>query len=124
MRCSSPGAQSLGMSVALIRDVTMRLALGEEKYAEFKAALEPLAEAGELSSEVVARTVERLANEQGLSNQEVKDLQLVATVTTAAIMTALGTKLAYFRIVKGHRQTADVAFATIEELLKTQGWTD
>ncbi|WP_353653756.1 hypothetical protein [Labrenzia sp. R5_0] len=87
------GAQSLGMSVSLIRDVTMRLALGEEKYAEYKKALKPLADAGELSSEAVARTVERLATEQGLSNQEVKDLKLVATVTTAAIVTALGTRV-------------------------------
>ena len=114
------GAQSLGMSVSLIRDVSMRLALGEEKYAEYKEALKPLADAGELSSEAVARTVERFAKEQGLSNQEVKDLKLVAAVTTAAIVTALGAKRV---LINGNRApyTADVAFATIDEFRKHKG---
>ncbi|WP_407865921.1 hemagglutinin repeat-containing protein [Phyllobacterium phragmitis] len=80
------GAQALGMSASFIRDVSIRLALGEEGYRDFQREIEPLAAAGQLTREAAARAIENIAAAHGLSPQETKDLKLVAGVTTAAIL--------------------------------------
>nr|WP_246651404.1 hemagglutinin repeat-containing protein [Rhizobium laguerreae] len=87
------GFQAAGMSAGFIRDVTMRLALGEDAYADFKEKLKPLEDAGELTKEAAERAIEQLAAEHGLSIQETKDLKLVAGVTTAAIIGVVGSRL-------------------------------
>lgn len=86
------GAQALGMSASFIRDLTVRLTLGEEKYKEFKAALAPLADAGEFTKEAAERAIVKLAAERGLSEQDIRDLKLVTGVTTAVIVAGIGAK--------------------------------
>lgn len=80
------GAQAMGMSASFIRDLSIRLALGEEGYQEFQKMLEPWALAGEVTKEAAENAIEKLAADHGLSAQDTKDLTLLAGVTTAAIL--------------------------------------
>lgn len=86
------GFQAAGMSAGFIRDLSVRLALGEDGYAEFKKAIEPLAAAGQLTKEAASLAIGRIAADHGLSAQDTKDLKLVAGVTTAVIIGAVGAK--------------------------------
>lgn len=86
------GFQALGMSASFIRDLSVRLVLGEDGYKDFKKEMAPFAAAGELTKDAAVRTVEQLAAKYGLSSQDTKDLKLVAGVTTAAIVAAIGSK--------------------------------
>ncbi len=76
----------MGMSASFIRDLSIRLALGEEGYQEFQKILEPWALAGEVTKEAAENAVAKLAADHGLSAQDTKDLKLVAGITTAAIL--------------------------------------
>lgn len=86
------GFQAIGMSASFIRDVTIRLTLGEEGYKEYKAAFEPLAAAGTLGKEASERAIADIAAKHGLSFEDTKDLKLLVGVTTAAIIGVVGIK--------------------------------
>ncbi len=86
------GAQAMGMSASFIRDLSIRLALGEEGYQEFQKILEPWALAGDVTKEAAENAVAKLAVDHGLSVQDAKDLKLVAGITTAAIVGAISAK--------------------------------
>ncbi len=82
--------QAMGLTAGFVRDMTMRLSLGEEGYKEYKAALEPLAKYGTLGVEARERAITSIAAKHGLSEQDTKDLKLVVGVTTAAIIGVVG----------------------------------
>ncbi len=82
----------MGMSASFIRDLSIRLALGEEGYQEFQKILEPWALAGDVTKEAAENAVAKLAVDHGLSVQDAKDLKLVAGITTAAIVGAISAK--------------------------------
>lgn len=86
------GAQAMGMSASFIRDLSIRLALGEEGYQEFQKILEPWALAGDVTKEAAENAVAKLAADHGLSAQDTKDLKLIAGVTTAAIIGVIKVK--------------------------------
>lgn len=86
------GFQAIGMSASFIRDVTIRLTLGEEGYKEYKAAFEPLAAASSLGKEASERAIADIAAKHGLSFEDTKDLKLLVGVTTAAIIGVVGIK--------------------------------